>query len=144
MSEIAVETPDTVEFGGLLWKLNHVAYGSGIEYRTYLPGIGDCRVYRYPPGDDHCAGEWLWSAELRGLIYPLPRLSHLDMECSAIVPTMEEAMQGCLDAKGKYIEQVLMLAQLFGVKNRGDYEAGYFEGVKIGKENAIKAIREAR
>lgn len=144
MNEAIIEAQKTVEFGGLIWEINPEAYNGGVECRTYQAGVGEFRCYQYPlEAGCFSAGQWLWEARLNGLLHPMPRPSHLDMEISHIVPTRDEAMQCCLEAKGKFIEQVVMLAELFGVKNRGDYEAGFFEGKKAGKEEVIKAVKES-
>jgi hypothetical protein len=144
MNQVAIETPETVEFGGLVWKNTHRANLRGVDYRTFQPGVGNYRVYQYPLDDEqHVQGKWLWADDLIGILHPLPNPSHLDMEPSAIVQTREEAMQCCLEAKGKFIEQVCMLAQLFGAKNSDAYAAGFFAGRKVGMETAIRIIKES-
>lgn len=116
--------PETVEYGGLIWAKNNDK-AAGVEYHATLPECGRFRVYQYPEGS-YSQGDWLWHVSFDTLVDAAHKPSIMQMEASQIVgPDIKEAMQACLDAKGKFIADIKQLSVQLGI---GNYPTGFMDG----------------
>lgn len=119
-----VKPPETIEYGNLVWTKTDCE--TRFEYTSEQPECGSYYIYQYPFGDNSsCSGRWLWRVKFNTLLGAKPAI--LNMEVSEIVvgTDPEEAMQACLDAKDKFVEDIKLLAMQLGI---GNYPTGYMDG----------------
>ena len=122
MSEIIhPEIPYSIERKGIIWEKSD--HSDSIEYCVSEINCGKYRVYQYPDGGSK--GQWFWGVRFDTLVESKYSPSVLDMHASGIVPTIEEAMDVCLEAKDKFIADIKNLSVALGLN---DYTLGYLEG----------------
>lgn len=114
------EAPDTIEFHGMIWTRTENVQP---EYKASNPDIGDFRVYQYPVGSNS-EGRWLWWVDLKKISRDF-KFEYLRTEASDIVDTREEAMVGCITARGFWLDDIKVLMAKLGI---GDYATGFRDG----------------
>lgn len=129
MNEIVTpEAEATVEYGGLVWIKS--VRGDTPEYEVTQPDCGSYRISQYTDQD-----RWFWGVVFDSLVdrEQFPRT--LRMETSGIKETRADAMQACMEAKGKFIADIKQVCAELGI---GDYADGYTDG----KSDLLKKIAE--
>lgn len=113
------EASDTIEFHGLIWEKTKKATP---EYKANSLEIGDFRIYQYPSDlDSPCAGKWLWVVYFTKIQREF-NFTNLKAEASHIVDTREEALVGCITARGIWLDEIKALMATLGI---GDYATGF-------------------
>lgn len=123
-------TPETIELHGLIWTRTENVQP---EYKSSNPDIGDFRVYQYPVGSNS-EGKWLWWADFTKIGRDF-EFKYLKTDACDIVDTREDAMVGCITARGFWQDEIKALMAKLGI---GDYDTGF----KDGQDALAKKVQE--
>jgi hypothetical protein len=129
---------ENIEYGGLTWE--HKPKLSQLTYFANQSGVGRFRVHQYPLDDlDACSGKWSWHVDFDWLVDFEQRPKVLYMNVGGVLPTLQDAMLACLDARGQFIED---MRQLLKVLCPGDeYAQGHRAGQEEIKQRLIDLLQ---
>ena len=133
MQTATEQAQENIEFHGMIWCRTK---NKSPEYTTISPDVGEFRISQYPVDSGlFNAGRWFWSVDFTKIRREF-NFTHLRVDASDIVDTREEAMVGCLTARGFWLDEIKTLMAKLGI---GDYATGF----KDGQYAIAKVVQEA-